>query len=246
MDGKVQLAKWNSGYGNCVVIKHDNGLKTLYGHLDKLAVKENQTVKKCDLIGYAGSTGTAITVNLHFEIRKDNGGIGLNDTNIDPETMLPKIANIDHIIPKPASNNSDVKPETGFLCPFKKNLYPKADLTPGFGVRINPISNRAEFHQGIDINIPLNAEILAVGEGKVTIAKWNGGYGNSIEIDHGDGMKSRYGHLNELLVKNGEKVEMGQIIGLCGSTGYSAEPHLHFEIMKGKEFYDPKGFVNLR
>lgn len=246
MDGKVQLAEWNSGYGNCVVIKHDNGLKTLYGHLDKLLVKFDQTVKKGDLIGLAGSTGTATTVNLHFEIRKNINGIDVDDQSVNPEEMLPKIANIEHQTPKPASNKTNINQTTGFMCPFKKNLYSKVDLTPGFGNRIYPITNRAEFHTGVDICLPMNAEILAVGEGKVTIAKWHGGYGNFVEIDHGNGIKSRYGHMSELLVKAGDTVTIGQIIGLCGSTGYSVDPHLHFEIMKGKEFYDPKGFVNLR
>lgn len=238
-DGVVDLASWHGGYGISVRIDHGDGYKTLYGHLFSTLAKKGESVKKGDAIGIVGSTGFTMDDQLLFSITKD-------DKFIDPKSLLPKVANLEVAMPKPATNKTDINPKTGFICPFKKSMYKKVDLTPGFGNRINPITNFTQFHTGVDIHLPMNSEILAIGSGKVTKSEWYGGYGNFIEIDHGNGMKSRYGHMNELLVKDGEKVEMGQIIGLCGSTGYSAEPHLHFEIMKGKDFYDPEGFVNLR
>lgn len=240
-DGVVDLANWHGGYGISVRIDHGDGYKTLYGHLfsTSTSIKNGKSVKKGDVIGIVGSTGLAMDDQLSFSIIKDG-------KYVDPKSLLLKVASLEVAIPKPATNKTDINPKTGFICPFKTSMYKNVDLTPGFGNRINPITNSAQFHTGIDINIPINAEIMAVGSGTVTKSEWYGGYGNFIEIDHGNGIKSRYGHMNELLVKDGEKVEMGQIIGLCGNTGYSIEPHLHFEIMKGKDFYDPEKFVNLR
>lgn len=238
-DGVVDLASWHGGYGMSVRIDHGDGYKTLYGHLDSTLAKKGESVKKGDVIGIVGSTGFTMDDQLSFSIIKD-------DKFIDPKSLLPKIAGLEVANLKPASNKTDINPKKGFICPFNKSMYKNVDLIARFGSRINPISNLAEFHQGIDIRLPVNAEILAVGSGTVTKSEWYGGYGNFIEIDHGNGMKSRYGHMNELLVKDGEKVEMGQIIGLCGSTGYSTGPHLHFEIMKDNEFCEPESFVNLR
>jgi murein DD-endopeptidase MepM/ murein hydrolase activator NlpD len=240
-DGVVDLSSWHGGYGICVRIDHGDGYKTLYGHLFSTlnTIKNGKSVKKGDVIGMVGSTGLAMDDQLSFSITKD-------EKYIDPKSLLPKVAGFEMVNLKPASNKTVKNLETGFICPFKKGMYKNVDLTPGFGNRINPVSNLTEFHTGIDVNLPVNAEIMAVGPGKVIKSEWFGGYGNFIEIDHGNGIKSRYGHLNELLVKKDETVEMGQIIGLCGSTGYSVEPHLHFEIMKGKEFLDPMEFVNLK
>lgn len=238
-DGIVEFSKWHGGYGQSVMIDHGDGYKTLYGHLDSTFVKNSQTVKKGCLIGLVGSTGYSLDDQLSFSMIKDG-------KFVNPKSLLPELGGFDVVTPKPATNKKSINSNTGFACPFKKDLYPKVDLTPGFGNRINPINNIAEFHTGIDICIPFKAEILAVYPGKVTIARWYGAYGNIVEIMHDNGAKSRYSHMEELLVKEGDNVAIGQTIGLCGSTGYSTGPHLHFEIMKGKDFLDPMKFVNFR
>jgi murein DD-endopeptidase MepM/ murein hydrolase activator NlpD len=228
-DGIVELAEWNGGYGNCVIVKHDDGFKTLYAHLDMIGVEKDKKVNKGDIVGVAGNTGLATADHLHFEIIKD-------DKNIDPETILPKLANIDHIQPKPAS-----VPE--YVWPYDNKKYSKVDMTPGFGTRINPVTNFSEFHTGVDIAIPINTTIFAIKSGTVTKAEWYGGYGLFVEIYHGDGIKSRYGHLSKLQVKKGDMVDIYQVIGFCGNTGYSTGPHLHFEIMKDNDFIDPMEFL---
>lgn len=122
----------------------------------------------------------------------------------------------------------------------------KRDLTPGFGNRINPISGMAEFHTGIDIDGDLGEPIYAVADGLVTIAKWYGGYGNFVEILHrhdSGGIKTRYGHNSEVLVKEGDWVKRGQVIAYIGSTGYSTDPHIHFELMINGEFWDAGQYI---
>jgi murein DD-endopeptidase MepM/ murein hydrolase activator NlpD len=100
-----------------------------------------------------------------------------------------------------------------------------------FGVRRNPFGEQSyEFHAGLDIDGE-NGDVVAVpANGIVTEAGWKGGYGNMIEVDHGNGLKTRYGHLSRIGVQVGAAVGRGQIIGLIGSTGRSTGPHLHYEL----------------
>jgi murein DD-endopeptidase MepM/ murein hydrolase activator NlpD len=100
-----------------------------------------------------------------------------------------------------------------------------------FGFRRNPFGGRTyEFHAGMDIGGDRGDPVIAPGAGRVIEAGWKGGYGNMIEIDHGNGVTTRYGHLSKIEVEVGDIVTRGQIIGLVGSTGRSTGPHLHYEL----------------
>lgn len=108
-------------------------------------------------------------------------------------------------------------------------------ISSPYGYRIHPIYKVKKFHAGIDINAPSGANIVAANSGKVILAGWNGGYGNCIIIDHGDGIATLYGHQSALLVSVGQRVNKGDVIGKVGSTGLSTGPHLHFEVrVKGQ------------
>ena len=111
----------------------------------------------------------------------------------------------------------------------------------GFGWRWGRI------HAGIDIAAPIGTPILAAASGVVDYSSWNdGGYGNMIDIRHADGTITRYAHMNELYVKEGQTVDQGQTIGAMGSTGFSTGPHLHFEIRpNGGSAIDPMSFLAL-
>ncbi len=103
-------------------------------------------------------------------------------------------------------------------------------ISSPYGYRIHPIYKVKKFHAGIDINAPSGAKIVATNSGKVILSGWNGGYGNCIIIDHGDGIATLYGHQSALLVSEGDIVKKGDTIGKVGSTGLSTGPHLHFEV----------------
>ena len=111
-------------------------------------------------------------------------------------------------------------------------IYPlssPAPTTSNFGWRIHPISGSRRFHAGIDIGAPMGAPVVAAGSGTITSAGWFGGYGKAIVIQHNGIQQTLYGHLSEIFVQPGQRIEQGTVIGRVGSTGNSTGPHLHFE-----------------
>ena len=113
-----------------------------------------------------------------------------------------------------------------------------------FGYRRNPFGGRGyEFHAGLDIGGDRGDIVTAPANGIVTKAGWEGGYGNLIEIDHGNGLTTRYGHLSRGDVNIGDTIQRGQIIGLIGSTGRSTGPHLHYELRLNDKPINPRRFL---
>ena len=113
-----------------------------------------------------------------------------------------------------------------------------------FGFRRNPFGGRAyEFHAGMDIDGERGNPVTAPGGGIVIKAEYRGGYGNMIEIDHGGGLTTRYGHLSKIAVAIGDIVTRGQMIGTVGSTGRSTGPHLHFEFRLNDKSINPRHFL---
>lgn len=112
-----------------------------------------------------------------------------------------------------------------------------------FGMRTDPFSGRNGMHQGVDLAGKEGSDILAVAAGVVTWSGPRSGYGNMVEISHGNGYITRYGHNKENLVKAGDVVEKGQVIALLGSSGRSTGPHLHFEVLKNGRGVDPSKYL---
>lgn len=109
-----------------------------------------------------------------------------------------------------------------------------------FGYRMDPFYKVKKFHEGVDFTAPVGTEIYASGSGVVVNAGRNfGGYGNQVIIDHGYTYSTLYAHLSKILVRNGERVKRGQVIGLVGNTGKSTAPHLHYEIRKNNRAVNP-------
>jgi murein DD-endopeptidase MepM/ murein hydrolase activator NlpD len=113
-----------------------------------------------------------------------------------------------------------------------------------FGFRRNPFGGRTyEFHAGMDIDGERGDQVAAPASGVVTEAGWKGGYGNMIEVDHGNGLKTRYGHLSKIDVNVGDSIARGQIMGFVGSTGRSTGPHLHYELRLNDRPINPRRFL---
>ena len=115
--------------------------------------------------------------------------------------------------------------------------------TSGFGYRSDPFTRKATFHEGTDLAAFTGAPIIAPAPGKIIHAGTKGAYGRTVEIDHGAGFKTRYGHMNSIAVKVGQEVAIGQKLGTMGSTGRSTGPHLHYEIYFRGKSYDPLKFL---
>ena len=112
-------------------------------------------------------------------------------------------------------------------------------ISSGYVGRISPVGNGYEFHTGIDIPAPEGYEIRAAEDGTVINAGWINGYGNTVIIDHGGGISTLYAHNSSVEVENGQSVHRGDVIALCGSTGYATGSHCHFEVRVNGEHTDP-------
>jgi murein DD-endopeptidase MepM/ murein hydrolase activator NlpD len=129
------------------------------------------------------------------------------------------------------------------LVPYRKPVLGEVEFSSGFGVRSDPFLGRPAMHTGLDFRASMGDPVRATASGKVESAGWSGGYGRMIEIDHGNGLSTRYGHLSEIGVKVGDTIKIGQIIGAVGSTGRSTGPHLHYETRIDGEAVDPQKFL---
>lgn len=125
---------------------------------------------------------------------------------------------------------------------FLPNMWAKlGKINNEFGFRRNPFGGRSyEFHAGMDIDGERGDTVMAPANGTVIKAGWQGGYGNMIEIDHGNGLTTRYGHLSKIEIQVGDSVTRGQLIGLVGSTGRSTGPHLHYELRLNDKTINPR------
>src|SRR5207237_2729460 len=126
------------------------------------------------------------------------------------------------------------------LVPYRKPVIGEIELSSGFGVRTDPFLGRPAMHTGLDFRASSGDPVRVTANGTVSSAGWSGGYGRMIEVDHGNGLATRYGHLSEILVKVGDAVKIGQVIGAVGSTGRSTGPHLHYQTRPTGAAVDPQ------
>jgi len=115
--------------------------------------------------------------------------------------------------------------------------------TSNYGIRSDPFRGTAAMHAGVDIPGPMGTPVYATADGVVDRAERAGGYGNLVELDHGKGIQTRYGHLSKILVESGTRVHRGQLIALLGSTGRSTGPHLHYEVRIDGHAVNPVPFL---
>jgi murein DD-endopeptidase MepM/ murein hydrolase activator NlpD len=127
--------------------------------------------------------------------------------------------------------------------PVRKPLASEIDTTSTFGMRVDPFLHTPAMHTGLDFRGATGDAIRATAAGTVTQAGWNSGYGKVVEVDHGNRVATRYGHLSAIDVVVGQKVQIGQIIGRLGSTGRSTGPHLHYETRVDGDAVDPQKFL---
>ena len=119
----------------------------------------------------------------------------------------------------------------------------KGWMSSRYGQRVDPITGKRAMHLGVDFAGKLGADVVAVAAGVVVYASERSGYGKMVEINHGRGYSTRYGHHKELVVKVGDIVRKGEVVGLMGSSGRSTGPHVHFEVFKNGRVVDPSTYI---
>jgi murein DD-endopeptidase MepM/ murein hydrolase activator NlpD len=159
------------------------------------------------------------------------------DENADPETFRANVALVSTEIDR-LENVRRFAKQLPLAAPL-----PGAAITSRFGTRIDPFLGEPAIHTGVDFRARRGLAIPATAAGTVVSAGLNGGYGNMVEIDHGNGVSTRYAHLSKIDVKVGQVVSKGTIVGRAGSTGRSTAPHLHYEVRVDGNPLDPLTYI---
>lgn len=116
-------------------------------------------------------------------------------------------------------------------------------ITSRFGYRTSPFTGSKQLHKGLDVAAPIGTKIIAPADGKVVFAQRDGAYGLCVEIDHGNGIITRYAHMSKFNVKRGDKIKRGELIGLVGNTGRSTGAHLHYEVIVNGVHTNPMAYI---
>ncbi len=216
--------------------------------LDRL---DNGQIKALAAIDRRGARGSARNGAILTEAGLDpdklavpkplaNAGGPLIPVDVDPQA--PAFEQAEARVQRDVSLAERLQALMPFV-PLRKPLAGEASVTSPFGYRIDPFLGRPALHTGVDLLQPYGAEIRATGAGRVVHAGPMGGYGDMVEIDHGAGLTTRYGHMSEILVEEGQTVAAGDVLGRLGSSGRSTGPHLHYEVRVDGEPVDPERFM---
>lgn len=180
-----------------------------------------------------GAVGTSDSFDLVLGVDRQLLYAGLNRVGESPLQLVKWTAGGRTEWIDAANAARPVQQESGFEMPAN------GPITSYFGYRYHPILHFTRFHAGLDIGAGWGSPIVAAGDGQVVAAGWAGGYGREVEIAHGGGITSRYGHMSEIVATPGSYVRRGQLIGYVGSSGLSTGPHLHFEVRQGGQPVNP-------
>ena len=253
--GIVRLSRNVNGSGNVVVVRHDNGIETVYANNAQNLVNVGQRVKAGQTVAIVGSDAGRTYCKFYFMV---NGGrvnpktfIDLNSHILRKQTVLCK-KNGNYVDVSVVGNLEKQSKDTKDIVTSDND--DKIDFTdlaksewayplPGSHV-ISPFGG-ARHHPGVDLKTRPNDNICSAFDGVVTMSGNYFGYGNCIKIKHNNGLETLYGHQSRNLVRCGDKVKAGQIIGLTGRTGHATTEHLHFEIFfKGHRLNPSSVFDN--
>ncbi|MGI8526690.1 MAG: M23 family metallopeptidase [Pseudolabrys sp.] len=138
---------------------------------------------------------------------------------------------------------ADRMTQTLLAVPVRKPVEGDIDMSSPFGARMDPFLRGPAIHTGVDLRGDTGEPVHVTANGTVVTASWQGGYGNMVEVDHHNGFSTRYGHLSKIEVRVGQRVRIGEVIGLIGSTGRSTGPHLHYETRVNDTAVDPTKFL---
>ncbi|MGN0281998.1 MAG: peptidoglycan DD-metalloendopeptidase family protein [Prevotella sp.] len=221
-DGTVRLSRHISGHGNVIVVRHDNGLETVYSRNAENLAKVGDKVKAGQTIAIVGGENGRTFLTFYIMM---NGG------KINPEIIVqPKSHKLTRrtLLFRKKGSRVDMSVVGGEQKSTEKKLEACYPL-PGAKV-ISPYGRRGgRMHSGVDLKTKPNDNILAAFDGEVVMSQRYAAYGNLIKVRHFNGLETWYSHNSKNLVNVGERVKAGQVIALTGQTGRASTAHLHFE-----------------
>ncbi len=231
--------------------------ETVADHADRVFSKVTLSLKDIerqqyqrirDITGAAEETADAIQrilarsgVEIEAAATSTAADMDVGGPYVDPQPADAFEASLDNL--DQALLRLEEARETAKTLPFASPARDKP-ITSYFGNRTDPFLGRPAMHAGIDFRSGVGGEVRSTGSGTVTTAGFSGGYGNMVEIDHGQGLTTRYGHMSRILVKVGDKISTGDLVGLSGNTGRSTGPHIHYEVRRDGRAVDPIHFLN--
>ncbi len=177
---------------------------------------------------------------------------------INPEAEVLNVQNLDSKLANLSERLKQRETELSILDQVLMGVYTQKGAMPvgapivkgwmssPFGERVDPISGKKAWHEGMDFAGANGSDVVAVANGIVVFSGRRDGYGLMVEISHGENLRTRYGHHQELLVRAGQSVKRGDVIGLMGSSGRSTGPHVHFEVLKSGKPVNPARYVSAR
>lgn len=186
---------------------------------------------------------------FHFDSAPPVGGV---DAAGQPASMPILTDMLDHLSDQLADRERQLGALENLILTreLRREVYPQGRpvqsgfISSFFGERVDPFTGYTSFHPGVDFAGEAGGQVQSVATGIVTWSGDRNGYGNLVEINHGNGLVTRYGHNSQLLVRVGETVQKGQALALIGSTGHSTGPHVHFEVLRDGRPVDPMAFIN--
>jgi murein DD-endopeptidase MepM/ murein hydrolase activator NlpD len=231
--------------GESTAEKAEEIFKTINRSLRQIETEQIHKVR--NLTESAFETADNITETLNaagLKVDLEDHSTGMGGPLIQADSPSESVENFDLQLQDldTALNRLDRLKKTIRTLPLA-NPAPDMPVTSLFGVRRDPLLGTPAFHAGIDFRAQYGQQVKATAGGVVTKAGRNGGYGNMVEIDHGNGFSSRYAHLRRVLVRENERVSFGAPIGEAGNTGRSTGPHLHYEIRRNGTAVNPANFL---
>ena len=207
-------------------IQDDVTIQTLESYVDELVDSQYQLHQKLE--GYTQKFST-----MDQSLRQLQGLLGEQVGDVFDLSLVPQMV-----------QTAQHKLTLLALIPNSWPMAKKSIITSSFGPRLHPITGTRKMHKGIDIRCIEGSPILATANGVVATSHKMADFGNLVELTHSYGFSSRYAHLQKRLVHKAEFVYKGQVIGLCGTTGLSTAPHLHYEIQFLSKQSNPRPFIN--
>ncbi len=234
--GEVQPSESSADRADKLFASINNSLRSIENEqIDRITRLADTAYENADAISEALQ---AAGLPVDSEFGKNETDVGGPLVPLDPSTMFDsKVKELDEALDALDSLRKEAR-----RLPLA-NPAPGHVVTSPFGVRTDPLLGTAALHSGMDFRAPVGMPARVTAPGVVVKAGWNGGYGRMVEVDHGQGFTTRYGHLSKILVSVGQKLKAGEVIGQTGSSGRSTGPHLHYEVRRNGEAVNPLRFL---